>query len=741
MLASNGCSDTTVYDTVYIYDKPIANFIPKRQQFCAFDSVQFTNTSQNANAYVWYFGDGDSSNLTNPKHQYTRAGNYRVTLVALRNHPNSTVCNDTITDSIFIRPLPIPVAITNIDTNGHCSPFLLQARSNSQFAVSYSWNFGDPSSPQNTAVGSPVSHVYNNAGLYYLTLYAFNALGCVDSVKYPVKVFETPRPFFVPSNTDSCGPFVVNFNNQTQYNGPGALNYQWYVNGALISTNTQFQYTFTIPPTNTIPLSYVVRLRATSAFGCDSNYYDTITVHPNPKASFTLNVKNGCEPLNITANNTSQASTVYRWFLNGALVSTSNNYSTTLMYSPNAYQIMLIANNQYSCKPDTFMDTVRVYPKPLAAFDKSDSLLCTGAGSITFTNRSSIPQGQYRFIWSFGDGTWDSVSNNPTHFYASNGAYQVILTTISNFGCTDADTQLVRIGVPALAMFTADQVRGCDTLTVNFFNQSVNYTGVIWDLGNGTVSNKDTVRAFYSYPNSPYTVTMIALGQFGCNDTLTRNGYIQVFQKPKANFVVDDSIKFVPHRNFYFSTRSTPLPLGHLWNFGDYSTDTVYNPMFTAPDTGWIKVKLMVTTPGMCEDSIYKMIYLGLYPSALYFPNAFQPDGPFAVSRFNGVGVNLQSYHFKVYNTFGQLLFETTELDSNGSPILERGWDGKDKNGNPLPQDVYYWSAEASFYSPSVNTPSVNWNGSKTIVPNGVPRRDEKRKNKIRKDGTVTLIR
>jgi hypothetical protein len=268
----------------------------------------------------------------------------------------------------------------------------------------------------------------------------------------------------------------------------------------------------------------------------------------------------------------------------------------------------------------------------------------------------------------------------------------------------------------------------------------VNYTGVIWDLGNGTVSNKDTVKAFYSYPNSPYTVTMIALGQFGCNDTLTRTGYIQVFQKPKANFVVDDSVKFVPHRDFYFSTRSTPLPLGHLWEFGNYSTDTVYNPKFAAPDTGWIKVKLKVTTPELCEDSIYKLIYLGIHPSALYFPNAFQPDGAFEVSRFNGVGVNLVSYHFKIYNTFGQIMYETTELDSNGSPILEKGWDGT-FNGVPMPQDVYYWSAEASFYSPSINTNSINWNGGKTIVPNGVPRRDEKRRNKIRKDGTVTLIR
>ncbi|MDP2174370.1 MAG: T9SS type A sorting domain-containing protein [Bacteroidota bacterium] len=47
------------------------------------NEVGFTNQSQGTgNVYKWYFGDGDSSDLINPKHQYVSANNKMVTLKA-----------------------------------------------------------------------------------------------------------------------------------------------------------------------------------------------------------------------------------------------------------------------------------------------------------------------------------------------------------------------------------------------------------------------------------------------------------------------------------------------------------------------------------------------------------------------------------------------------------------------------------------------------------------------------------
>jgi PKD repeat protein len=44
--------------------------------------VTFTNTSENADSFIWNFGDGDESNTENPTHAYVNAGTYEVMLKA-----------------------------------------------------------------------------------------------------------------------------------------------------------------------------------------------------------------------------------------------------------------------------------------------------------------------------------------------------------------------------------------------------------------------------------------------------------------------------------------------------------------------------------------------------------------------------------------------------------------------------------------------------------------------------------
>jgi gliding motility-associated-like protein len=53
--------------------------------------TQFTNQSTNAIRYTWFFGDGDTTNATNPGHQYIKTGIYDVALVAY----NTLGCRDT----------------------------------------------------------------------------------------------------------------------------------------------------------------------------------------------------------------------------------------------------------------------------------------------------------------------------------------------------------------------------------------------------------------------------------------------------------------------------------------------------------------------------------------------------------------------------------------------------------------------------------------------------------------------
>ncbi|MBK6964311.1 MAG: gliding motility-associated C-terminal domain-containing protein [Bacteroidales bacterium] len=108
----------------------------------------------------------------------------------------------------------------------------------------------------------------------------------------------------------------------------------------------------------------------------------------------------------------------------------------------------------------------------------------------------------------------------------------------------------------------------------------------------------------------------------------------------------------------------------------------------------------------------------------MWVPNAFSPGNPNAsVRQFKPVGVNLSSYTIEVFDTWGNLLWTSKELDANGSPA--EGWDGT-FNDAMLQQDVYMWKARATFKDGTM------WQGMDVGDNSNIPQTTY---------GTVTLIR
>lgn len=62
-------------------------------------SVSFTNSSSDGLSYVWDFGDGDSSTVAEPQHEFAAEGSYDVTLTVIND------CGtDTYTESVTVEP-------------------------------------------------------------------------------------------------------------------------------------------------------------------------------------------------------------------------------------------------------------------------------------------------------------------------------------------------------------------------------------------------------------------------------------------------------------------------------------------------------------------------------------------------------------------------------------------------------------------------------------------------------------
>ncbi len=80
--ADNQCAMNLSGMQIGVYWAPIASFTPSATLVDIGETVSFTNTSQNADTYDWDFGDGGSSQETNPSHIYSSPGVFTVELTA-----------------------------------------------------------------------------------------------------------------------------------------------------------------------------------------------------------------------------------------------------------------------------------------------------------------------------------------------------------------------------------------------------------------------------------------------------------------------------------------------------------------------------------------------------------------------------------------------------------------------------------------------------------------------------------
>lgn len=76
-----------------------------------------------------------------------------------------------------------------------------------------------------------------------------------------------------------------------------------------------------------------------------------------------------------------------------------------------------------------------------------------------------------------------------------------------------------------------------------------------------------------------------------------------------------------------------------------------------------------------------------LIRSSLHVPNSWSPNSDGHNDKLFPLTINMKElYYFRVFNRWGQLMFETNRLGE--------GWDGM-FNGKAQVQDVYTWTVEA----------------------------------------------
>lgn len=141
---------------------------------CISDSFYVTNLSKGATNYLWSFGDGTTSTVTQPSHKYTSEGTYYVKLTAT----GIGQCKDSLITQIKVYSLPQLIIRDSISERN--VKFVV---SDSLFAT-YKWSFGDGGS----STDANPFHRYPAIGKYNVSLKVTNAQGCSQNLTHSLQI-------------------------------------------------------------------------------------------------------------------------------------------------------------------------------------------------------------------------------------------------------------------------------------------------------------------------------------------------------------------------------------------------------------------------------------------------------------------------------------------------------------------------------------------------------------------------
>lgn len=151
---------------------------------------QSTAGSSPITAYAWDFGDGSSSDQANPLHTYRQAGTYSVTLTVTTAHGSDT-SSSALVHAASAPPgadfvIDPPRALTT-DVVG----FTDTSYTGTSPITSWTWDFGDPGSADNSSTEPLAAHRYAAPGTYSVSLTVTTAIGTDTETKTAcVNVFE-----------------------------------------------------------------------------------------------------------------------------------------------------------------------------------------------------------------------------------------------------------------------------------------------------------------------------------------------------------------------------------------------------------------------------------------------------------------------------------------------------------------------------------------------------------------------
>ena len=460
---------------------------------CNGDSVQLKTIL--GNAYQWYL-NGIKINNSNSQSIYANAnGNYTVSVT----YPSGCTAT-SIATGITVYSSPTPLITSN--STIICPGTTLTLSATTGFN-SYQWY------RNGVAITNAINANYTTSTTGTYSVVGTNSFGCVSSPSQSIILTAGSTPATPSiSNTGSTsfcpgGSVILNSPNN------GYTTYQWYLNGSLLTDNTQYI---------TATKAGIYAVAASNIAGCTSTFSASVavTIYPTPATPLIYSSTGSdslCPGNSLTVSTPLQSS--YQWYLNGNSITnaTAQNY---VVNTAGDYSVSITNSN--GCNANSAIKTITVIAKTTPVISTtSNTSFCKGSNALLSTT------GFYTYQWYLNNQAI-SGAINATYAADSTGNYTVMGNTYG--GCPSYISSPVSITVfnnPATPVLTASPTIICAGNSTAISATSA--SSYAWYY-NGTLVSTTTNSIFTASAAGNYNV--IAFNQNGCKSNTSNSITINV---------------------------------------------------------------------------------------------------------------------------------------------------------------------------------------------------------------------
>ncbi len=466
-----GCISDEVSKPISVTTKPQASFTYSAIR-CLNNDITFTDASTTQSGtitkWTWNLDDGAGESVASSNTarvtKYTSTGTKNVTLRV----ETATGCKSDIftpATAVFVNPLPQPgFILPEVCLNDASAQFTDTSKiaDGSEAQFSYLWNFnaGTPAVTPGPNISSSTLKnpqvKYNKSDNYTVSLRVISKDGCINTTSqaFTVNGSIPKADFEVQMNNVLCDKVPIVILNKSTVDFGSVTKSEIYWDRVNAPTQVQTDET---PATNkAYPHKYTVNnaagqnftIRMVSYSGgntCVSELSKTITVYPNPKATYSISSATVCydEPVSFTDQSASASlAAPNRWVWD-----LGKGNSSTIQNPVRAYRDSGVFNTSLhvfsaaGCGSDTATISFTVYPLPVLVMGTKSTAVLEG-GEIKL-KPSFVYGNQLSYLWT------------PPSYLSSDTAYSPIskplndirytFNVIAEGGCTVSDTIFIKV--------------------------------------------------------------------------------------------------------------------------------------------------------------------------------------------------------------------------------------------------------------------------------------------------------